>query len=75
MPAPLVWADYKGRSVVTQVSESDPLGYRGLGTVLRACGIWYASTGEGRAATFQRVANRKEGKELVEATLILKGQT
>lgn len=74
MPAPLVWADYKGESVVTQVSESDPLGYRGLGAVWRTCGIWYASVDEGRAVTFHRVANRKEGKELVEATLILKGQ-
>lgn len=75
MPAPLVWADYKSRSVVTQVSESDPLGCRGIGTVVRVCGIWYASTDEGRAVTFQRVASRKEGKQIVEATLILKGQT
>lgn len=72
MPAPLVWADYKGRSVVTQVSESDPLGYRGLGTVWRTYGLWYVSVDR---SPFQRVANRKEGKELVEATLILKGQT
>ena len=70
MPAPLVWADYKGRSVVTQVSESDPLGYRGLGVVWCTCGLWYVSVDR---SEFQRVANRKEGKELVEATLILKG--
>lgn len=75
MPAPLVWADYKSRSIGTQVSESDPLGYRGLGTVLRLRGVWYASTDEGRAVNFHQVANRKEGKALVEATLILKGQT
>lgn len=74
MPAPLVWADYKHKSIVTQVSERDPLGYRGLGTVLREYGVWFASADEGRAVTFHRVANRKEGKELVEATLILKGQ-
>jgi hypothetical protein len=73
MPAPLVWEDYKGRSVVARVSESDPLGCHVLGTVIRMCGIWYASADEGRAVTFQRVASRKEGKELVEATLILKG--
>ena len=73
MPAPLVWSDYKGRSVVAQVSESGPLGCHGLGTVMRACGVWYASTDEGRAVTFHRVASRKEGKEMVEATLILKG--
>jgi len=56
-----------------QVSESAPLGYRGLGTVLRACGAWYAITDDGATIAQHRVANRKEGKELVEATLILKG--